>query len=125
MATNNLLIIHQGALGDFILTFPAITKLKKYHTRIDVLCQSQLGKLAKALGLAESWYPSEAAYVASLFTDQVDPKFKGLIEQYAKIILFTMSGQLEQAINNMAANSTCRMPPQPPTHERIHVTKFD
>ena len=124
MATNNLLVIHQGALGDFILTFPALKKLKKYHNRIDVLCQSRLGKLAKALGLAESWYPSEAAYFASLYTDQVNPKIRGLIEQYAKIILFTMSGQLEHSINNIAEHSSCCMPPKPPAHERIHITKF-
>ena len=125
MASKALLIIHQGALGDFILTFPAITKLKKYYTRIDVLCQSQLGKLAKSLGLAESWYPSEAAYFASLFTDQVDPKIRSLIEQYAKIILFTMSSQLEQSINNIAEYLSCCMPPKPPAHARIHVTKFE
>ena len=103
---------------------PAITKLKKYYTRIDVLCQSQLGKLAKSLGLAESWYPSEAAYFASLFTDQVDPKIRSLIEQYAQIILFTMSSQLEQSINNIAEYLSCCMPPKPPAHACIHVTKF-
>ena len=46
----NLLIIHQGALGDFILTFPAIIRLQKYYGGIDVLCQSGLGKLAESTG---------------------------------------------------------------------------
>jgi len=124
MPDASLLIIHQGALGDFILTFPAIARLRKYYQPIDVLCQNQLGKLAGALGLAETWFPAEAASFASLFSDQIDPKIKTLLEQYENIILFTLSGQLEQSINRVTANLNCRLPPKPPAHQRIHVTKF-
>ncbi len=124
MPTANLLIIHQGALGDFILTFPAITRLQKYYKSIDVLCQNQLGKLAGALGLAENWFTAEAASFASLFSDQIDPKIKALLEKYENIILFTLSGQLELSINSVTANSSCRLPPKPPAHQRIHVAKF-
>ena len=45
----------------------------------------------KALGLVENWYPLEAAYVATLFTDQIDSKIKTLLTPYAKILLFTIS----------------------------------
>ena len=55
MKRESLLIIHQGALGDFILTFTAIIRLRQYYSAVDVLCQSQLGKLAHKLGLAEKW----------------------------------------------------------------------
>jgi ADP-heptose:LPS heptosyltransferase len=120
----SLLIIHQGALGDFILTFPAIASLQRYYQRIDVLCQSQLGRLAAELGLAQNWYPLEAAYVASLFSDQIDPKIKALLEPYADIILFTFSDQLEATLRQISAAPCCRMAPRPPVHERIHVTEF-
>jgi heptosyltransferase-3 len=120
----SLLIIHQGALGDFILTFPAIACLQKYYQRIDVLCQSQLGRLAAELRLVKNWYPSEAAYVASLFSDQIDPQIKVLLEPYAHIILFTFSDQLEATLRQVSAVPCCRMAPRPPVHERIHVTKF-
>ena len=72
MSTANLLIIHQGALGDFILTFPAILRLQAYAGRIDVLCQGQLGKLAQILGVVNNAHPLEAACFASLFSDQTD-----------------------------------------------------
>ena len=94
MPSANLLIVHQGALGDFVLTFPAIIRLQECFARIDVLCQSRLGRLAKALGIVENWYPLEAAYVASLFTDQIDPKIKAVLKPYADIVLFTLSDQL-------------------------------
>ena len=59
MTNSGLLIIHQGALGDLVLTFPAIIGLRKKFSRIDVLCQCQQGKLAAKLGLVEKWYPLE------------------------------------------------------------------
>ena len=124
MAKKNLLIIHQGALGDFILIFPAIIRLKKYYEIIDVLCQSGIGKLAKALRLVDKWYPLEAAYVASLFTNRIDSKIKTLLSPYANIILFTLSDQLERTIRRMTAVPTCRIPPRPPGCVRIHLTEF-
>ncbi|CAB1062078.1 hypothetical protein D1BOALGB6SA_6854 [Olavius sp. associated proteobacterium Delta 1] len=124
MPDASLLIIHQGALGDFILTFPAIIRLQQYYKPIEVLCQNQLGKLAGALGLTENWFPAEAAYFASLFSDQTDPKIKAILEQYDNIILFTESEDLEQSINRINANLSCRLPPKPSVHQRIHVAKF-
>ncbi len=124
MPKSNLLIIHQGALGDFILTFPAITRLNNYYNSIDVICQSQTGKLAKALGLVKNWYPAEAAYVASLFSHQINPKIKIILDQYDKVIIFTLSANLERSINSVAANPSCRLPPKPPADQRIHVAQF-
>jgi ADP-heptose:LPS heptosyltransferase len=124
MSDKKLLIIHQGALGDFILIFPAIIRLQKYCEGIDVLCQSGIGKLAKALGFVEKWYPLEAAYVASLFTDRVDSKIKTLLTPYANIILFTLSDQLEQTIRHITSVTICRLPPKPPGYVRIHLTEF-
>jgi ADP-heptose:LPS heptosyltransferase len=124
MPDAKLLIIHQGALGDFILTFPAITRLHRYYKTIDVLCQSQPGKLAKALGMAKNWYPAEAASFSSLFSDHIDPKIKTILEQYDKVIIFTLSDRLEQSINSVSANVSCRLPPKPPADQRIHVAQF-
>ena len=124
MPEANLLIIHQGALGDFILTFPAILRLRQYFKPIDVLCQNQQGKLAGALNLAENWFPAEAASFASLFSDHADPKIKAFLKQYEKIVLFTQSDQLEQSIRSVSGNLGCRLPPKPPVHQRIHVGQF-
>jgi ADP-heptose:LPS heptosyltransferase len=124
MPTEKLLIIHQGALGDFILTFPAIIRLQKFYDVIDVLCQSGIGKLAKALGLVEKWYPLEAAHVASLFSDQIDSKIKTFLTPYASILLFTLSDQLEQTVRQITSIPACCISPKPPEYMRIHLTKF-
>ena len=124
MPAEKLLIIHQGALGDIILTFPAILRLQKYYDSIDVLCQSGIGKLTKALGLVEKWYPLEAAYVSSLFTDRIDSKIKKILKFYTHIILFSLSDQLEQAIHHLTSASLCCMSPKPPENVRLHLTEY-
>jgi ADP-heptose:LPS heptosyltransferase len=124
MANKKLLIIHQGALGDFILIFPAIIRLQQYYDVIDVMCQSGIGKLAKELEFVEKWYALEAAYVASLFTDRIDSKIKTLLAPYANIILFTLSDRLEQAIRQITSVPVCCIFPKPPEYRRIHLTEF-
>jgi len=124
MANKNLLIIHPGALGDFILIFPAVSQLHKYYDGIDVLCQSGLGKLVRSLGLVENWHPIESAHVATLFSGTIGPKIKTLLAPYAKIILFSRSPELEQTIHQITTKPVCRITPKPPINEPIHLTKF-
>ena len=51
MAKHNLLVIHHGALGDIVATFPALLKLKKYGL-MEILCGSKIGKLARFLDIS-------------------------------------------------------------------------
>ncbi len=121
---SDLLLIHQGALGDFILTFPAIIRLKPNFQQIDLVGHNQLGKLAVALNLAEKWFPVDASVFASLFSEQVDPRIETLLKRYKRIILFTLSDRLDQSIRRFMANQCCRLLPKPPVHQRIHVSQF-
>ena len=52
ISTPALLVIHQGALGDFVLAFPALRKLRYRFPTILVACQDKLGKLACHLEIA-------------------------------------------------------------------------
>ncbi len=124
MALQTLLIIHPGALGDFILTFPAIIRLHNHFEVIDGLCQNRLGKLANSLGLIDTWHPLEAGAVATLFTDRVDAGIKKLLTAYTRIILFSLSGELENTIQQFSENSVCRIPPRPPRQMHAHLTDF-
>ena len=124
MANKRLFIIHQGALGDIILTFPALLRLQKYYDAIDILCQSGIGKLAKALGIVETCYPLEAAHVSSLFTDRADSKIKNLLSPYTNIILFTLSDQLKQTIHHITSVPICLISPKPPESAKLHLAEF-
>jgi ADP-heptose:LPS heptosyltransferase len=120
----SLLIVHQGALGDFVATFPAIVLLNKSYNRVDVLCSSQLGKLARQLGLVQQWFPLESAGFASVYTEVVDEKIKQLLQAYATVILFSLSRQLEASVKKIRPGEIHRIPSIPPVDTNIHVTEF-
>jgi ADP-heptose:LPS heptosyltransferase len=124
MANSRLLIIHQGALGDVVLIFPVIIALRKKFSRIDILCQGQLGKLAARLELVDKGYPLEAAYFATLFSDQIDSKIRNLLSNCAKILVFSFSSDLENAINQITDSPCLRITPRPPARDNIHVVQF-
>jgi ADP-heptose:LPS heptosyltransferase len=124
MTDSGLLIIHQGALGDLVLTFPAIIGLRKNFSRIDVVCQRQQGKLAVKLGLVENGYPLEAACFATLFSDQIDGKIKDLICGYTTILVFSFSSDLKKSISQITDSQCFQIPPRPPAQAKIHVTQF-
>lgn len=124
MAPQNLLIVHQGALGDVVAIFPVIIRLKRYYDSINVLCQSQVGKLAKILGLADTCFPLEGAWAASLFTDQPDRRAKALLRPYAKVVLFSSSRELEHTLNQITQNRCIRFAPKPPNNIPTHVTTY-
>jgi ADP-heptose:LPS heptosyltransferase len=124
MAEDKLFIVHQGALGDVVLTFPAILALRKHFDRIDILCQGQIGKLAVKLELIDKEYPLEAASFATLFSDQVDAKIKDLISSYTKILVFSFSSDLEKIIHQMTHRPCLRIPPRPPAPDSIHVAEY-
>ncbi|MCP4108292.1 MAG: glycosyltransferase family 9 protein [Desulfobacteraceae bacterium] len=120
----NLLIIHQGALGDFVLTAPAILKLKKKFSRTDALCQGKLGNMAVFLNIIDKFFPLEAACFASLYSDSVDPRVKSILNLYHKIIIFSNSEKLEHVINETTGNKSVRIRPRPDIKQKIHVTEY-
>ena len=124
MTNASLLIIHQGALGDVVLTFTAIIALRQKFRRIDILCQGQLGHLAVKLGLIDKRYPLEAAYFATLFSESIDEKIKNIMAGYSTILLFSFAADLKKSIRQIADSRCFLIPPRPPAPVAIHVTEF-
>lgn len=127
MTLKKLLIIHQGALGDFIMTFPVIIRLRKTHSPIDALCQKKLGELARKLNLIERGFSLESAAFASLYSacsDRVDAQTATFLQSYERIILFSFSRSLQENIERFGAAKVLRIPPRPPAGEKIHVGRF-
>jgi ADP-heptose:LPS heptosyltransferase len=124
MKKKKLLIIHQGALGDFIAIFPAIDRLCDRFERVDVVCQSQLGKLAQYLGLVTRSYPLEGASFSSLFTDQPVPEIKARFARYDHAILFSSSVELESSVRHIMQHRFNRLESKPPAGQSIHITAY-
>jgi ADP-heptose:LPS heptosyltransferase len=121
MEDKNLLILHQGALGDFVLTFPALIRLQKNFKHIDAICKSSLGHLAVQLNLINRWYALDSAIVASLFSNDIDVRIKEILISYHTIVVVSFSEQLRQTIQRISGQRVCRIPPRPNSYKRIHV----
>jgi ADP-heptose:LPS heptosyltransferase len=124
MAQQKLVIIHQGALGDFIAIIPAVYRLRERFERVDVVCQSQLGKLAQYLGLVTRSYPLEAAFFSSLFTNQPAPEIQARFARYDHAILFSSSVELESSVRHIMQHRYNRLESKPPAGQSIHITTY-
>lgn len=122
MRGKKLLVVHQGALGDFITAFPALNLLKRRYRKVDAVCQDRLGKLASHLGAINSHFPSESAAVSSLFSETVHPDIQRAVGSYHTIILFSFSETLKDAIRNLTAENIYRVAPRPEPQEKMHVS---
>jgi ADP-heptose:LPS heptosyltransferase len=118
---SDLLVVHQGALGDFVVTFPTLLTLKRRYRQIHAICQSKLGKLGESLNIIEKSFPSEGAVFASLYTNFVDARVQDMLRRYHTVILFSHSKQIQQAIKKCIGDHVYRIAPQPAPNQRLHV----
>ena len=123
MKKSRILVIHHGALGDVVSTFPALLILKQLYGSIEIICQSNIGQLARELNIVDQWFPLEAAAVATLYSSRIDPMFKNNLLSYHKIILFSRSRSLEKTLFSMSENEVYRISPRPELGHKVHVTQ--
>lgn len=122
MTKNQILVIHHGALGDVVSTFPALLRLKKLYGSIAIICQSNIGQLARELDIVDKWFPLEAAVFATLYSGQIDVTVKNILLSYQKIILFSRSIPLEKTLRSISKDDVYRVPPRPDLGQKIHIT---
>ena len=121
MREKKLLLIHHGALGDFVLGFPALHLLRRQYRSIDAVCQNKLGKLAVYLNIIDDHFPLESAMTASLFSDRMHPHLKRILESYGDVVLFSFSEPLEALIRRQTTPAVYRVAPRPEPEETVHV----
>jgi heptosyltransferase-3 len=123
MTKSCILVIHHGALGDVVCTFPALLRLKKLYGSITIICQSSIGQLAQEFDIADKWFPLEAAAFATLYSSHIDPIVKNILLSNRKIILISRSRSLEKTLFSISKNKVYRIPPRPGLGQKIHVTQ--
>ena len=121
MIKNRILVIHHGALGDVVATFPALLRLKKLYGSLSIICQGSIGQLAQEFNIADKWFPLEASAFATLFSIHIDPNVKNILRSYGKIILFSRSRSLEKTLFSVSKNEVYGIPPRPDLGQKIHI----
>ena len=120
----SLLIVHQGALGDFIVTFPVLKALRVAFHRIDGLCRLSFGRLAVDIGVLDHHYPLESARFASLYADRADSDVGRFVSSYSHILLFSFSSLLERSMRKIHADRVYRIAPWPDEADNVQATEF-
>ena len=123
MIKSRILVIHHGALGDVVATFPALLRLKKLYGSLSIICQGSIGQLAHDFNIADKWFPLEASAFATLYSSHIDPNVKNILRSYVKVILFSRSRSLERTLSSILENEVYGIPPRPDLDLKIHVTQ--
>jgi ADP-heptose:LPS heptosyltransferase len=116
------LICHRGALGDFILTWPAILLLKKHFPEYGFigLGRPDYMKLANKLGILEEFHDSDSGVMLDFFENGIIPKKLGKPE---KGVLWLKDAKDTAVLLKKYSNADF-VPLEPFPAEKIHVAKF-
>jgi heptosyltransferase III len=124
MPNKNLLIIHQGALGDVVTSFTSILLLRERYSQIDLICRHSIGRIAENLKIIDHSFSLEAAAFSSLFGKKQEKFIDRIItflKNYDNIILFSFSKDLTENIKHASGKKVFQIPPRPKLSEKTHV----
>jgi heptosyltransferase III len=120
--TEHILIIHQGALGDVILSFPALMALKqKRPVALSLLASHQVGRIACELGIVDACFGVESARFCGLFARDLNDEITAFVNAFHGIIIISLSLALENNIMRRYHGRVCTVTPRPAAHVNTHV----
>ncbi len=87
-----ILVIRGGAIGDFVLTLPVLTALRRHlpQAGIEVLGYGHIARIARLGGLADAVHSIEAGPLAGFFAREADlhPQWKDFFNRFAVVISY-------------------------------------
>lgn len=129
MSEGKILVIRGGAIGDFILTLPALAALRKQfpRTHIEVLGYPQIAALAKLAGCANDVRSIEARAMAGFFArrGELDEGLCQYFEGFDIVLSYLYDPDLIFQ-ENVARTSEAQFivgPHRPKESEAVHATE--
>jgi ADP-heptose:LPS heptosyltransferase len=117
-----ILVIHQGALGDLVLSFPALISLKdEKEAFVCLLCKEELGKMAHKLGVVDAHSSLESARLATLFSKEMTPFVKRFIGDFNTLVLLSFSESMEHHVRRNFSGEVFRIGPRSLADDETHV----
>ena len=123
--TKKILVIHPGALGDVVLSFPALVSLKHENkASVALLCSSDSGKIAHKLNVVSKRFSFESAFFSSLFHQEMTRGVKEFLGDFDTITLISLSDTIEDHLRQNHGGKVHRISPRPPVEEETHVGMY-
>ena len=126
---SRILVIRGGAIGDFILTLPAIAALRRQfpQAHLEVLGYPHIAQLAVAGGLADRVQPIEARGLAGFFArgGTLEPDLMDYYSEFDLVIsyLYDPDEIFKTNVCRCAVGQFIAGPYRPDETERTHATK--
>ncbi len=123
-----ILVIRGGAIGDFILTLPAIAALRQRFpgAHLEVLGYPHIAQLALAGGLVDDLQPIEARALATFFTRNgaLDSDFADYFSEFDLIVsyLYDPDAIFRTNIGRCSGAQFIQGPHRPDEEEAVHAT---
>ena len=124
-----ILVIRGGAIGDFILTLPAIAALRRQfpHAHLEVLGYPHIAQLAVAGGLADRVQPIEAHGLAGFFArgGALEPDLMDYFSEFDLVIsyLYDPDEIFKTNVIRCLVKQFIVGPHRPDEADQIHATK--
>jgi heptosyltransferase-2 len=124
-----ILVIRGGAIGDFILTLPAIAALRRQfpQAHLEVLGYPHIAQLAVAGGLADRVQPIEARGLAGFFarSGTLEPDLMDYFSEFDLVIsyLYDPDEIFKTNVGRCLVKQFIVGPHRPDEADRIHATK--
>jgi heptosyltransferase-2 len=124
-----ILVIRGGAIGDFILTLPAIAALRKQfpQAHLEVLGYPHIAPLAVAGGLADRVQPIEARALAGFFARNgiLEPDLKDYFSEFDLVVsyLYDPDETFKSNLRRCLFGQFIAGPHRPNEAELIHATQ--
>jgi hypothetical protein len=123
--TGRVFVLRSGALGDFVLTLPVFSALRRRFPRaeVTVATRTAFGLLARASGLADRIVSEDSSEVVRLYSGPAegrdDPRdaFGG----FDVALSFVLSPQVRRNLLAAGAGEVWSRAPRPPRASRVHA----
>jgi heptosyltransferase III len=129
MSKGKILVIRGGAIGDFILTLPAIAALRSQFPQVhlEILGYPHIAQLALAGGLVDRVQPIEARGLAGFFArdGQLDPDLMDYFSEFDLIVsyLYDPDEIFRTNVGRCSPAQFIAAPHRPDESEKLHATK--
>ncbi len=124
IASPRVLLFHDGALGDVLLSLPCIIVVKQDSSFLHIAARDDVGRLLRAVGIADEVSSAGSSRYASLFTGQADEQAAEFLSRFNQAVVFTIyreSGFLRSMERLLPVGVIITLPP---AGGNIHVSEF-
>lgn len=122
------MVIHPGALGDVVLSLPALRRLKRESgVSLSLLCVGTVGGVIQDLGLIDEHLALEGRILSGMFQSPWNRETRRLCRDYDVIVIIGRSRSLADSVKENHGGAVCWVTPRPPygvaEHVAVHVLK--